>query len=204
MIVEGHGETAAVPVLLRRFIEAGDVWDVELGRPIRRQRSELVQQAGLERAIELALLEKCDAILILLDSDDDCPAELAPRLHQWATAAAVDIPCEVVLPHREYEAWFLASIESLRGIRGIKDDAESHPTPERPRGTKEHLQARMQPETSYSETKDQPALTAQFSMPDAYAKCRSFRKLAKAFGDLLHAAGRHIDQWPPSDWIEDH
>src|SRR2546426_7135782 len=46
------------------------------------------------------------------------------------------VPCAVVLAHREYEAWFLASLESLRGRRGIRGDAEAHPDPEEPRDRK--------------------------------------------------------------------
>ena len=42
----------------------------------------------------------------------------------------------VVLAHREFEAWFLAAIESLRGTGGIRADAESHHDPESPREQK--------------------------------------------------------------------
>lgn len=105
----------------------------------------------------------CGAVLILFDGDDDCPADLGPTVQTWATAAAAGTPCHVVLAHREYEAWFLAAIESLRGRRGVRDDAEHHPDPERPRGAKEQLEARMQPGATYLETTDQPALSALFS-----------------------------------------
>ena len=54
---------------------------------------------------------------------------------------------------------------------------------------------------TYLETRDQPAFSAQFSMPHAYARSRSFRKLTKAFGDLVRASGREIDPWPPAGWI---
>ena len=134
-IVEGHGEVAAVPVLLRRFVHDAQAWRVGVGRPIRRSRSQLVQQAQLEQAVGLALRQPgCDAVLIMFDGDDDCPAELGPMVHQWASAAARSVPCEVVLPHREYEAWFLAAIESLRGARGVRYDAPLYPDPETPRG----------------------------------------------------------------------
>ena len=53
------------------------------------------------------------------------------------------MPCYVVMPNREYEAWFLATIESLRGTRGIRDDATPHPDPESPRGAAEELRRRM-------------------------------------------------------------
>src|SRR5258706_9813210 len=40
------------------------------------------------------------------------------------------MPCEVVLLNRENKAWFLASMESLRGSCGISMRATSHPLPE--------------------------------------------------------------------------
>ena len=200
-IVEGHGEVAAVPVLLRRFVEEAQAWRVEISKPIRRSRGQLVQQIQLEQAVRLALLQPgCDAVLIMFDGDRDCPAKLGPKVHQWATAAAGSVPCEVVLPHREYEAWFLAAIESLREVRDARSDAGPHPDPEAPRGAKEQLGKRMHAGKSYLETTHQPAFSAQFSMAAAHVRCRSFRKLTKSFGDLLCAMGQNIDPWPPVSW----
>ena len=201
-IVEGHGDVAAVPVLLRRLAAEAQAWRVAIGRPIRRPRNQLVQQPGLDTAVNLALHHGCDAILIMFDGDDDCPAELGQIVRGWATAAAGGVPCEVVLPHREYESWFLASIESLRGTRGVRVDAPLHPDPEAPRGAKENLEARMNSGTSYLERTDQPALSAQFSMAAAHTRSRSFRKLTKSFGDLLDAVEQSADPWPPVAWTE--
>lgn len=202
-IVEGHGDVRAVPVLLRRFVAETEAYDVTVVSPIKLPRDKLVRQADVDRVIRRALLNQCDAILVLFDSDDDCPKETASMVRGWSAAAAGAIPCDVVLAHREYEAWFLASIESLRGQRGITEDALHHPNPESPRDAKGELRSRMRAGQTYSETKDQPALSAQFSMADAYARSRSFRKLTKAFGDLVRATGRQIDPWPPAGWIAD-
>lgn len=202
-IVEGHGEVAAAPVLLRRLIAEAKAWEIDIGRPIRRNRSQLVKQSELEQSVRLALLQSgCGAVLIMFDGDRDCPAELGPTVHQWAVAAAGGIPCEVVMPHREYEAWFLSAIESLRGRRGIRLNAISHPKPEMPRGAKEQLEARMSAGRSYLETADQPVFSATFSMEAAYAQCRSFRKLTSSFGVLLRAMGQDIGSWPPAEWTE--
>ena len=39
-IVEGHGDVAAVPVLLRRLVDVAQAWDeVRIGVPIRCKRS---------------------------------------------------------------------------------------------------------------------------------------------------------------------
>jgi hypothetical protein len=104
------------------------------------------------------------------------------------------------MAYREYEAWFLGSIESLRGQRGIRTDAESHPNPEQPTGAKGHLEARMEEERSYHETTDQPALTALFDLAPAYRRCRSFRHLIKVFGELATAGGLDLGDWPPAEW----
>lgn len=200
-IVEGHGDVKALPVLLRRFRDEAEAWDVDVGRPIRRPRSRLVDEAGVQQAVRLALVQPdCGAVLLLFDGEFDCPANLGPTVQAWATAAADGTPCRVVLAHREYEAWFLAAIESLRGRRGIRNDAESHPAPENPRGAKEQLEARMQPGATYLETTDQPAFSALFSLPAAYRRSRSFRKLADSFGNLVHAMGHDVGVWPPAVW----
>lgn len=202
-IVEGHGDVQALPELLRRLATEAQVWDVRIGVPIRIPRSRLVQRPHFENAVRLALLDpECAAVLILLDGDRDCPAELGPLLREWASAVSGNVPCEVVMPNREYEAWFLAAIESLRGVRGVRQDAQSHPEPEAPYGAKEQLEARMDPNRSYVETADQPAFSARFSMSEAYGRCRSFRKLTTAFGTLLRETGREAHPWPPRAWTE--
>ena len=109
----------------------------------------------------------------------------------------------MVLAHREFEAWFLAAVESLRGHRGVRIDAEPHPNPEDPRGAKEQLELRLRVGASYMETADQPALSARFSLSAAYRRSRSFRKLATSFGTLVQSMGHDIDTWPPAAWIED-
>ena len=136
----------ALPILLRRFVEEAQVWPVQVGRPIRRPRHRLVEEVGVKQAVRLALVQpNCGAVLILLDGNSDCPADLGPTVQSWATEAADGVPCSVILAHREYEAWFLAAIESLRGHRGVRIDADPHPIPENPRGAKEQLESRMQP-----------------------------------------------------------
>ena len=201
-IVEGYGDVDALPVLLRRFRDDAEVWDVEIGKPIRRPRSRLVDEEGTRQAVRLALVQPdCRAVLILFDGDDDCPADLGTTVQEWATAAANGIPCRVVMAHREYEAWFLAAIESLRGRRGVLIDAEPHPDPERPRDAKKQLEARMDPDATYVETTDQPAFSALFSLRAAYRRTRSFRKLAVSFADLVRAMGHDLDTWPPAAWI---
>ena len=143
-IVEGHGDAVAVPVLLRRLVSAASAWEVRIDEPIRCNRSQLVKQDELRKRVRLARLRKdCAAILIIFDSDDDCPVELAAQVRGWAVAEAGPVHCDVVLAKREYEAWFLAAVESLRVHHSVKSNAQSHPEPESPRDAKGRLGAMM-------------------------------------------------------------
>lgn len=200
-IVEGHGQVSAVPVLLRRLRDESRVFEVDVNRPLRRKRSELVLESGVRQSVRLALLQdRCGAILILFDADDDCPKELAPQVLKWACSEAGSIPVAVVVANREYEAWFLGALESLRGRRSISDIAVSPNQPETSRDAKGKLEEWMPRSTSYSETVDQVALSALFDMGAAHRTCRSFRKMVSAFGELVTRMGTTLPEWPPQDW----
>jgi len=201
-IVEGQGDLAAVPLLLRRLRDEAQAWGLEVGTPHRKQRTQLVRKDSLQSAVRVAALgENCAAILILFDADDDCPKVLAPTLEKWAREAAGEKPCAVVMANREYEAWFLASIETLRGRAAIQQNASSHPDPETPRDAKGTLERLMTPGASYSPTVDQAALTTHLDLAVTYQRCRSFRKLVRAFGELAVAAGVAPAVWPPRTWV---
>ena len=145
----------------------------------------------LERAVELAARQAGEdgSILILLDADDDCPAQLAPEVLQRANAARQDRNIRVVFAKREYEAWFLAAADSIAGESGI-DDAATPPTdPEAIRGAKEWLGAHMPPGQRYRATLHQAALTEVFDL-DAARSAPSFNKLWRDVSELLGIAGR--------------
>lgn len=124
-------------------------------------------------------------VLVLLDADDDCPRDLAHTVgnalgNRWGPGA------EVVAANREYEAWFLAGIESLRGHPSIRADASYPDDPEQPRGAKERLKAMMT--ESYRETVHQVAFSAMVDLTAVYERSRSFRRLCSAVEAL--AKGR--------------
>ena len=201
-IVEGHGDKEAVPVLLRRLVNDAEAWDrVRIDQPIKCNRSQLVKRDVLTKRVRVASRRKdCGAVLIIFDSDDDCPVELAAQVREWAVSEAGPVHCEVVLARREYEAWFLAAAESLRPHHSVKSNAHSHPDPESPRDAKGRLEEMMN--ISYSETTHQPAFSAAFCMAAAYDRCRSFRKLVDSFGRLMVSLGVDLPAWPPRTWQE--
>jgi hypothetical protein len=201
-IVEGHGEVEAVPLLLRRLLHEAGVYDLDVNPPHRKHRSDFVREAAFRAAVRVALLEpECSAVLILFDADDDCPKDLAPRLEAWALEEAHGTPCGVVVANREYESWFAASLESLRGRRGISTEAVSHPSPESLKNAKGHIEQWMR-SGAYKERTDQPALTNAFDLSVAYRRCRSFRRLVKVVGALAGGAGVPLAEWPPPAWIQ--
>jgi Domain of unknown function (DUF4276) len=187
-IVEGHGEVQAVPILIRRIaLTIDSALSIDVKSPLRIPRSKLIQEKEVERAVEFAARKTggLGAVLILVDSDDDCPAELGPKLLDRARRIRSDLPIGVVLAKREFEAWFLASAESLRGKRGLPNDLSSPQDPESIRGAKEWIARRMTREATYSETVDQPALTASFDLQAAAQKSDSFDKCLREITRLI-------------------
>lgn len=190
-IVEGKGEVAAVPILLRRIAaQVSPNTLVNALRPIRVQRNRILKEGQLERAVELAARRIGKAqggVLILLDADDGCPKELADEMLRRAHAAREDQHIRAVLAKREYEAWFLAAARSIAGQREIDESTEPPSEPESIRGAKEWLSRCMPSNRAYSPTRDQPALTDAFDM-DAARSAPSFDKLWRDVTHLLAGA----------------
>lgn len=179
-VVEGQGEVAAVPVLLRRMLLeiSPDSW-IAVQRPFRVGRDSLIKAGGIETAVA-AVAEQGGArtgVLVLLDADDDLPCVLGPQLLERASGARADRPASVVLAKREFEAWFLAAAPSLRGVRGLAADLEAPADPEQPRDCKGWLTARRTDRHSYKPTADQAALAEVFDLKMARANAPSFDKL---------------------------
>ncbi len=186
-IVEGHGDYAAVPVLLRRLASAAGV-AVEVARPIRIPKSKLVKEPELRRAVQLAGRQTTagDAILVLIDADEDCPASLGPTLLGQARAERADRRIAVVLAQREFEAWFVAAASSLAAAGKLTAGTEPPAHAETIADAKGWLTKAMG--GRYSETIDQPAFAQLFDL-DAARACGSFAKLWRDFTRLTTAAG---------------
>ena len=188
VIVEGDGEVEAVPELIRRYAEmAGWPGRVSVKPVIRQPASKLLKPGELERHVELAArkLGGPGGIFVLLDCEDACPANLGPKLFARIRAARRDLPVSLVLAHREFEAWFLGSAESIAGKRKLPPGLKSHPAPESVRGCKEWLTEKMPRGTGYEEVNDQPALTRPFDMDAARSSCPSFDKCHRELLALL-------------------
>jgi hypothetical protein len=194
-VVEGRGECESVPILIRRIASLFDPGlAVQVPHPIRIPKSRLLKPGELEKAVELAALRAEDGggILVILDSDDDCPAKLAPDLLARTRAARGDLPSAVVLPNKEFESWFLAAAQSLRGHKGFPEDLEPPAQPEAIRGAREWLNQRVTT-GAYSANVDQASLTAVFALEPArrapsFDKC--YREVIRLLETLRERAKR--------------
>lgn len=179
-IVEGDGEVAALPILLRRISEwkTPDVYTRVLP-PIRVNRDRFLQKDAEFRRHLLLAASKCGDggwIMVLLDADDDCPAILAETILARAQAVVAHRPISVILAKREYEAWFIAAAKSLNGYRGFALAHDENLEAEGPRNAKGWLKLRMKGR-SYGEITDQPAFSSRMDLQEAFNGSRSFRKL---------------------------
>lgn len=181
-IVEGHGEVQAVPILLRRMLsELRDDAFVRVNPALRVKAGSFLNDQDyfvkyLELAARKAKPHARGFVLILLDCDDDCPAKVGPELAARAAAVRGDVPITIALAYREYETWFLAAANSLRGAGGLPADLKPPADPESIRGAKGWLAGQMP--NGYNEPNDQPSFTSAFSFDEA-AAIPSFARLRR-------------------------
>ena len=187
-IVEGHGEVSALPKLLHRLAAEFPMVELRTPKPPwRRPRGSLVAPNGIEREVESnSWVGPSGGILVILDADDDCPAQLAPELLSRAKAARPDLRVSVILAKREFEAWFLASAQSLAGRHGFQADMTAPDDPEGVRGAKEWLSRHRPKGHPYKETVDQAALASAFDIRQARKHSPSFDKFCREIEALLN------------------
>lgn len=177
-IVEGHGEVEAVPHLIRRIAHHFDVYDISVLTPIRVKLNGFMKfDKEFNNYISLAAnkaKQKNSTIIIILDCDDACPAELGPKILAESRALRRDVEFFVCLALREYETWFLCSIESLRGRCDIDADAVFKEHAESIRNAKGWL-SRLMPD-GYDPIRHQAALTLNFDLELARNRSRSFNR----------------------------
>ncbi|MFT7172367.1 MAG: hypothetical protein ACI9NQ_000578 [Paracoccaceae bacterium] len=185
-IVEGQGEVRALPILLRRL---GELYCPEhylnIPPPHRLPRGKMTNRPDeFKRAVQLAAAKggpPSEAfIIVLLDSDQDCAAEIGPRLAREAKTARSDFQITVSLAVREFECWILASPGSLNLPTGVEAPAD----PESVGGAKGWLKRNL-PLEKYSETIDQPRLTSQIDIETARGSSPSFDRFCREFQSIV-------------------
>jgi len=124
---------------------------------------------------------------LVLDAEGDCPAELGPRLLAQASAIRGDVPIAVVVANWEFEAWFLAAAESLRGHKRLGGDIVPPADCESVQDAKKWLRDRMAPGERYGPTSHQASFSGVCELGMARRRAPSFEKLCRDVGRLVDA-----------------
>jgi hypothetical protein len=200
-IVEGHGEQTAVPVLLRRWFKQVGAYDwITEDKAIRASGAGALKrphssddETGVEYYLEIGLAKGADAILVVLDADDECRErvarrqppfgpELLERARKHVGERAVSVA--VVVADREYEAWFLSMREILRAAGAVAREWTPLRQVEDIRNCKREMNRLLG--RAYEPSVDQAPLTWALPLdPAEPALPRSYRKLLKELARLV-------------------
>ena len=186
VIVEGHGEHAAVRSLLQRiWYEHLNGDGLEVLRPFRISQGKMLNEDGLKKAVDAAKIELDlkppdefrKLVLILIDSEGTLPCQLAPILLGWANQARSDADIACVLPHIMFETWFVSAATSLTGQNDLPSDLTTPEKPEENRLGKTWLKKQMP--RNYIETVDQARFVGRMDLAECRANSPSFDKLCR-------------------------
>ena len=111
-----------MPVLLRRLLSQLGRPEIQVARPFRVSRLEMVRPGEIERAIVQGIRDRRGVAAVLVILTLMMRTLWASKLPSWNGAGtASPLPCAVVAACREFEAWFLGS----KGLatRGLRDPA---------------------------------------------------------------------------------
>ncbi|MBN1583629.1 MAG: hypothetical protein JXA89_23180 [Anaerolineae bacterium] len=191
VIVEGHGEAdpprpgqdPAAKVLVIKMLQHVQCWH---WFPAKRKPWRLSSCGDFYPHTEklLAALDAhrefadCAAVLVLFDLDDGCPYDIAPAVAgQIRDRGPWPFSVVVVCAYREYESWFLASLDAIHPGHHYPDDAESL------RDAKGWLRRNF----GYRQVRDQAGYTSRLDTTQTQTRSRSFRRLCHAFEELVQA-----------------
>ena len=192
LVVEGPGDVDALPQLVTRILTQMQ------NRPdimVAHGKSRVVMAKGrsnLEKRLESFLRHAenkpdCGAILVLVDADNDCPVTVFQQLSQRCEHSGTNVPIQVVFAYREYETWFLASLDTIRGRHSISEATTLARDPETIANPKKWLTDRMSAGSVYKETIHQASLSSAIDLDLAHSNSRSFRRLCHALEQLVDA-----------------
>jgi len=194
-IVEGQTEASCIERLLQR------VWTELLGsterlqvlKPSRGKRDPLIRPTGTdlgdkieEAHVRLSQRVRLDPsgrgfVLLLLDAERDCPAQLAPRLLATARIARSDADIACVLAKHMLENWIVAGASTLAGVNGLPTQIRVPENPEDRRGSfwlDKQLRS-CNRTRKYAKTVDAAAFVQAMNLQECRTNSPSFDKLCR-------------------------
>lgn len=177
-IVEGQGELAAIPILIRRVLASLGEARVQVRRPARENKGTLLKPGGLERFARAAAQRAPGdvRVLLLLDADNDAACTRGPDLQGRLQRALGSRHCAAVLAVREYENWLIGDAPSLSRDGAFRDKISRQRNPESVLDAKRWLNDRRTAKHRYDPVKDQARLTELIDLEVVRQRCPSFDK----------------------------
>ncbi len=192
-LVEGPGDVAAVPVLLRQLLRRAQAYEWQPAEPMKVDGLGALRKRMTKFAEALRIKMNagtCHGVLVLLDLDDGCPRAEAVALAADFAAFGLPYPVAVVFAHREYEEWLVASLPTIAPQTPLlSNDLTRDYAMESKRGVKGWLTAHMPSGCIYKETTHREEFTRHLD-PDLAQECRSFRRLLGGMAEVLTGAGQ--------------
>ena len=186
-VVEGDGDLAAVPELMRRILQDCGQFDVQVCRAHR--RGDLPKVLGrFDDYFRTALLEGAPILWVM---DCDCTtcndqARDLQQLKQLAQNIDANAAVEFVFMVQEFETLFLADHETTRSVfSDIPSEFVFPPNPELIRDAKGLLSKARPKGSAYKPTQHQARLSAQLNLNRLRQRSASFQHFEAAVHRLL-------------------
>jgi hypothetical protein len=189
-IVEGHGESHAVPLIIRRILSAHGIYDVE---PLSAQRKGEYPTVvrNFDTLFQAAILVKAPILWVMdFDSKDyNCPVKEAQQLLARAATLRPGWPIKIAFLVKEYETLFLIDEAATRkAFPDIPAKTSFPQEPEKVRGAKEWLsKARPAAGHAYKPMVDQAKITAHLDLDLLRTRSPDFAHLERAVLELAQA-----------------
>jgi len=181
LVVEGRGDVIALPAMLRRWLHLRNEFSDLLGKPLAcNGRSKALREGGIEHFVAIvAARPGCRGVLVVMDGEGDPVCDLGPALLARCQAASAGRPVAVTLAEDKYEAWLLASAETL-GIVGLSYSPTRDPV--------SALVEALRP-MKYVKPVWQPRLSQRLDFELATSRSMSLARLLARFDELR----AHVD-----------
>jgi hypothetical protein len=175
LVVEGRGEQYAIPILLRKHMMSNDDYRDILSSPVVcHGRDKALMPHGIEGFVATAAARPgCRGVLVVLDAETDEACVLGPAILLRAQGITGK-PVVVCLAEPKYEAWLVASAETLQ-LEGLVYDSARNP----------EAIVRDALGQKYIKPTWQPRLTARMDLPLATPRSSSLRRFVDRFDQLL-------------------
>lgn len=186
LIVEGDGDALALPILVRKILNANALDHVQLTHPqksgdIRKvfKRLEDFMGYGLKNACPILWVLDCD---IKIDGTDGCPVSHVENLRTAIAEQKIHKtqPVEFAFFTKEFESLFLAEQSALKDFYSLPDTLEIDPGAVLRRDAKGEISKLLGKERGYKESIDQAKIAHRLDLDTCRAVSRDYRHFEEA------------------------